>query len=258
MQLMVGPETRINTDDLHYFDKQSALRPPPPQFRLPAFQADFKRHLTHRDEALTTAIDTEQRVAQLVARFGFFHSVADLYRAFCMMPDNGNVNYWMSLEFAGKLPDQESFCADEQVNEYRALVAQHPNDARALNGLADALSQAGRFDEALPLARRAVDIDPQNGMILDTLGWILFQQEKFGDALTILQRADRFLPNHPIVLYHLGAAHLAAGNADVGRESLQRALGFSEDFPGADDARQLLMEEQGERLIPGNQELVVS
>ena len=72
MQRMVGPETRINTDDLHYFDKQSALPPHPPQYRLPSFQTDFKPQLTGHDEMLAAAIDQEQTVAQHVARFGFF------------------------------------------------------------------------------------------------------------------------------------------------------------------------------------------
>jgi spermidine synthase len=240
MQRMVGPETRINTDDLHYFDKQSALPPLPAQYRLPRFQSDFKPHLTRGHEALTIAIDREQAVAQLVARFGFFGTVADLYRAFCIMPENGNVEYWMSLEFAGVLPDQTAFCADDEINRFRAMALQHPNNAVAQNGLADALAQAGRLDEALPLARRAVGLEPDNGMILDTLGWILFLQEQTDEALSVLQQSDRFLPNHPIVLYHLGAAHLAAGHTAIGRETLERALGLSRDFPGADEARRLL------------------
>jgi spermidine synthase len=240
MQRMVGPETRINTDDLHYFDKQSALPPLAPQHRLPQFQTDFKPYLTRHDETLAGAIDREQRVAQLVAQFGFFGSKESLYRAFCTMPENGNVEYWMSLEFAGVLPEKAAFCADVEINRYRAMLAQHPERAIVLNGLADALSKAGQLEEALPVARRAVGIEPENGMILDTLGWILLQQKNADEALAILEKADRFLPNHPIVLYHLGAAHLSAGNTAVGRETLRRSLAVSQDFPGADKARRLL------------------
>jgi tetratricopeptide (TPR) repeat protein len=242
MQLMVGGENRFNTDDLHYFDKQSVLPPLPPQYRLPYFQADFKQHLTHQNEALSAAITQEQMVARLVANFGFYLTKADLYRAYCMMPENGNAKYWMSLVFAGVLPDQESFCADQEINRFRDMVEQHPGDALALNGLADALAQAGRLEEALPLAHQAVDAAPENGMILDTLGWILFQQAQIDEALATLKKSNKFLPNHPIVLYHLGAAHVSAGDTAVGRETLRRALGLSQDFPGADEARRLLEE----------------
>jgi tetratricopeptide (TPR) repeat protein len=146
----------------------------------------------------------------------------------------------MSLVFAGVIPDQETFCAEEDINRFRDMVEQHPGDALALNGLADALAQAGRLEEALPLARQAVDAAPENGMILDTLGWILFQQEQIDEALATLKKSNKFLPNHPIVLYHLGAAHLSAGDTAVGRETLRRALGISQDFPGADEAQRLL------------------
>jgi spermidine synthase len=39
MARMIGRETRINTDNRHYFAKQSAVWPAPPQYRLPLFQA---------------------------------------------------------------------------------------------------------------------------------------------------------------------------------------------------------------------------
>jgi spermidine synthase len=243
MQRMVGPETRINTDDLHYFDKQSALYPLPPRFRLPQFQADFKPHLTHHDDTLAAAIDREQRVAGLVAQYGFFGTDQALHRAYCIMPDNGNAAYFMSLEFGGKLPDPVSFCSGVEVDRYRAMVAQHPKSAVAMNGLADALAMAGRLDEALPVARRAVALEPENGMILDTLGWILFQQGEVEDALVTLKKADHYLPNHPIVMYHLGAAYLAAGDKKAGRDALRRALEVSDDFPGVEEARKLLEKE---------------
>jgi predicted Zn-dependent protease len=196
--------------------------------------------LTKRDEQLTAAIDREQGVAQLLARYGFFHTATDLHSAYCTMPENRNVEYWMSLKFAGAVPNHRAFCAEERINRFRDMVARHPDNALALNGLADALTQAGRLVEALPLARRAVDLDPDNGMILDTLGWILFLQGETEAALAILQESDKYLPNHPIVLYHLGAAQLAVGHTSVGRKTLQRSLSLSQDFPGADQARRLL------------------
>ena len=45
---MIGLETRINTDDRHYFDKQSALRPSWPQSQLPQFQAAVLPYLEQK------------------------------------------------------------------------------------------------------------------------------------------------------------------------------------------------------------------
>jgi spermidine synthase len=111
MARMIGPETRINIDDLHYFDKQSAVRPSPPQRQLPQFQASVLPYLEQRKDTLLAAIRDEQIVAQLLARYGFFRSKQDLFRAYCFIPKNGNVRYWMSREFSDRLPDYDAFCS---------------------------------------------------------------------------------------------------------------------------------------------------
>jgi tetratricopeptide (TPR) repeat protein len=164
MTRMIGRETRINTDDLHYFDKQSAVRPAPPQWRLPRFQASAAPYFVQTQDSLRAAIRDEQMVAQRLAKYGFFHSKRDLFRAYCVMPENGNVRYWMSREFSNRLPDHETFCSKEEIRGYRAIIAQHPNNVRALNNLAGILSESGQLDEALTLAKKAVAIAPQNGM----------------------------------------------------------------------------------------------
>ena len=110
MARMIGRETRINTDNRHYFDKQSALWPAPPQYRLPFFQTSILPYLAKEDTTLSAAIRKEQGTAQLLSRFGFFGNKRALFMAYCGMPENGNVRYWMSREFSNKVPDYETFC----------------------------------------------------------------------------------------------------------------------------------------------------
>ena len=110
MARMIGRETRVNTDNRHYFDKQSALWPAPPEWRLPRFQATVIPYLKQSEDTLQPAIRRQQTVAQLLARYGFFSNRYELLRAYCFMPENGNVQYFMSLEFSGRLPDYQKFC----------------------------------------------------------------------------------------------------------------------------------------------------
>jgi spermidine synthase len=110
MTRMIGPETRINTDDLHYFDKQSAVRPLPREWQLPQFQTSVLPYLGQKKDTFLGAARDEQIVARLLARYGFFDSKNDLFIAYCFMPKNGNVRYWMSREFSDKLPDHDTFC----------------------------------------------------------------------------------------------------------------------------------------------------
>lgn len=110
MATMIGRETRVNRDNLHYFDKQSAVRPAPPKWRLPRFQAIVIPYLKRGDDALRKAIRKEQGVAQLLSRYGFFSNNRALFMAYCSMPENGNVRYWMSQKFANRIPDRDKFC----------------------------------------------------------------------------------------------------------------------------------------------------
>ena len=240
MDRMIAGETRLNTDDVHYFDKQSAVWPLPPQFHLPTFQASLVPYLRNADPALQAEVRQEQAVALAVGRYAFYGSAPDLHRAYCAAPDNGNVRYFMSLAFAGQLPEHDAFCQDAAERTYRDMVARHPDDPGALNALADALSKQGKLDEALTYAERAASLDPDNGAILDTKGWILSRQGHHAAALAVLEAANQALGGHPIVLYHLGATRLAAGDETSGRRDLERALEMSPTFDGHAKARELL------------------
>jgi spermidine synthase len=110
MARMIGRETRVNTDNRHYFDKQSALWPAPPQWRLPRFQASVIPYLEQAEDRLHTAIRKEQGIAQLLSNYGFFGNKRALFMAYCAMPENGNARYWMSREFLNRVPDHETFC----------------------------------------------------------------------------------------------------------------------------------------------------
>lgn len=242
---MIGDEARINRDDMHYFDKQSAVWPLPPERRLPAFQASVLPYLTNAGTRQRSAVSREQEVARKMGRYGFYHSKEDLFDAYCLMPENGNVRYFMSREFSENLPDGEKFCRDREILKRRAAAAQHPDNPLVLNALADLLIQAGMLEEALPLAERAVALDPENGMILDTYGWGLLKMGETRRALSILRKSAAVLPNHPIVLYHLGAAFRASGDNRSARQCLEAALVAPAQFDDAGAAREMLRNMKG-------------
>ena len=139
---MIGGETRLNTDDLHFFDNQSALEPAPPEMRLPRYQAAALPYFMRADDGLRDAIGREQLMAQLMARYGFYRTQQDLFSAYCLMPGNGNVRYFLSRGFPdGKPPDHQTFCT-----------------VRSLTRQAQGLRNQGRYAEAEPLYRQVLEI----------------------------------------------------------------------------------------------------
>ncbi|HEX8654010.1 MAG TPA: tetratricopeptide repeat protein [Allosphingosinicella sp.] len=79
-------------------------------------------------------------------------------------------------------------------------------DATILNNLALAYSEQGDHERAVPLARRAWELDPGNPGTADSYGWVLFRSGARAEGLALLQRAQRGAPTDAEIRRHLEAA----------------------------------------------------
>jgi tetratricopeptide (TPR) repeat protein len=77
-------------------------------------------------------------------------------------------------------------------------------DSTLLNNLAWAYAETGDYERAIPLARRAWDLEPGNPATADTLGWLLFKsgKDRVG-GLALLERAERGAPTDAEIRAHL-------------------------------------------------------
>jgi tetratricopeptide (TPR) repeat protein len=81
---------------------------------------------------------------------------------------------------------------DNAIDVYEDLRARlGDGDSTILNNLAWAYSEVGESDEAIPIARRAWELDRSNPATGDTLGWILFKSGARAEGLALLQQAAR-------------------------------------------------------------------
>ena len=87
-----------------------------------------------------------------------------------------------------------------QARQWDAAIATYEDlrrrlgdrDSAMLNNLAWAYSERGEFERAIPLARRAWELDRDNPATTDTLGWFLFKSgEDKAQGLALLSRAAR-------------------------------------------------------------------
>ena len=80
-------------------------------------------------------------------------------------------------------------------------------DATILNNLAWAYSEQGDFARAVPVARRAWDLDRANPATADTLGWILFKSgTNRAEGMALLEQAARGAPSDGEIRRHLDEA----------------------------------------------------
>lgn len=113
------------------------------------------------------------------------------------------------------------------LHAYRRAVEIAPDDAGAHRGMAQALYDLGKYDEALASFGRAAEIDP--GPATDTgRGMALLRLGRYGEALEPLDRAARGRPGDADLRYSLGCAlaGLAGGEGGAGaQERYARAAG---------------------------------
>ena len=96
----------------------------------------------------------------------------------------------------------------QAIAHYEAVRKRIGNgDATLLNNLAWAYSQIGDYDRALPLARRAWTLEPNNPATADTLGWLLFRSGKDRvRGVALLEQAAKGAPTDEDILAHLRSA----------------------------------------------------
>ena len=89
---------------------------------------------------------------------------------------------------------------------YILAIAAQPDDSESLNNAALTLERLGRFDEAIPLLQRAVELAPQKWSYRFNLGHVRGQTGDWAGAVAEYREADRLFPDDHVTLFNLGLA----------------------------------------------------
>ena len=109
---------------------------------------------------------------------------------------------------------------DEAVNVARAALERDPPSASFSHTLAVQLLLARRFDEALAEGRRTVDVDPRFAVAHDVLAATLAAQGRFHDALSEAEKAVELSPISAPFRADLGYVQGRLGNRSAARRML--------------------------------------
>lgn len=109
-------------------------------------------------------------------------------------------------------------------------------DFALLANLARAYVEAGDSAAAVPLARRAYQLQPASALTTHVYGYALLRVgERARDSVTMLQKAAILSPDNDMLRYHLASAYAAAGASERAERLLATALS-NPDFPDRDKA----------------------
>jgi tetratricopeptide (TPR) repeat protein len=125
-------------------------------------------------------------------------SIESLTRARHILPENPVVlgTLAMVLEGAGQKAEAEG--------AYRAALQADSDNATTMNNLAFLIAEnGGNLDEALSLARRAVQLMPDASEVADTAGWIQLKRHAVDDALALFASALAREPDNQSYRSHL-------------------------------------------------------
>lgn len=132
---------------------------------------------------------------------------------------------------------------DQAKKRYEDVLAIDSRAAIAANNLAWMHAESGEnLDMALQLAQTASSVVPDSPEIMDTLGWVYYKKQMPTLAIPLFERSIEKAPTNASYHYHLGLAHLQAGDTARGREALQRALAANPDAATTADIRRALAE----------------
>lgn len=144
-------------------------------------------------------------------------------------PDDSDLLYVKAMR------DFEQGDVEAMMTQMRAIIANDPNDAAAMNALGYTLATTtDRYDEALDLIARAHKLEPHNPAILDSLGWVHFKRGDAETALGYLRRAYAGQPDQEIAA-HLAEVLAVRGQYQEARSVVSAVLSSSDMHPDIDE-----------------------
>ncbi len=116
-------------------------------------------------------------------------------------------------------------CGALERYEEALVLVQRAQELDPLTHRADVattLLRAGRSDEALEAALRAIEFDPAYARGHSTLGWAYMKTGALEKGLIHLEQAVRLAPGHTLYQAQLGEAYGLAGKVDQARDVLRQ------------------------------------
>ena len=125
------------------------------------------------------------------------------------------------------------------AQHYKAVVAQQPTNAVALNNLAFVAGQTGD-PNAIKYAEQALEVAPKSPAIQDTLGWLLVEKGDTNRGVLLLKQAAAEAPNAAEIRLHLAKALLKTGDRKGARRELEAIVKLQRQSPARAEAEKLL------------------
>jgi|Deesub1362B_J571_1020462.scaffolds.fasta_scaffold00980_8 tetratricopeptide (TPR) repeat protein len=98
---------------------------------------------------------------------------------------------------------------------------------RNIHSKAVALYKQKRFQDAIALWKKALEVDPEEVEVLYSLGLINFEMKQYEEAVRFLERLLELSPGHFKAMIVLGTSYMKLRRFDLAEEYIQKALALN-------------------------------
>ncbi|BEI91526.1 uncharacterized protein CcaverHIS019_0403460 [Cutaneotrichosporon cavernicola] len=146
---------------------------------------------------------------------------------------SANENTWMLI---GAVSEQISN-QDDAASAFDRALKHNPNSVLALNAAATLARSRDKFDEAVDLFQRILNIKQDNGEVWGSMGHCLLMKDDLPKAYTAYQQALHYLPNpkEPKLWYGIGILYDRYGSFEHAEEAFSSVLKMDPDFEKANE-----------------------
>lgn len=191
---------------------------------LSAFNMAFAIADTQHAEIADPTLWRNRGIARL--RLGQLDgALSDLQHAAAEIPDD--VLTFLNMGFAYQQMERPA----DAVVSYDTIVRLEPSWMGAWLNRSSALLDAGMTTAAVADARRAVELEPENGTSLNMLCWTLIQDGRAETALPLCEEAAAIEPDTGAIIHSHATALEAVGRLDEALPLYQRAHQLDPDDP---------------------------
>jgi Flp pilus assembly protein TadD len=147
-----------------------------------------------------------------------------LSKALTLRPGSPNVLHTMAILY----DEIKNWKKSDEI--YTQLIKFDSSDAQAFNNYAYSLVERNeQFKKALELAKKAIDLEPENPSYLDTIGWIYFKLNNVKKARQFIEASIKIAGDNAVVLEHLGDIFMKNKKPDKALNLYKRALNFDKN-----------------------------